>query len=172
MRFEHDARTGGLELDLGCGSRKRPGSIGVDLAEHSDADVRFDLDADHWPISDSTVGHVNCSHVIEHVASIPHFLDEIHRGCVKQARIVIKTPHFSCWRSYSDPTHRWHLSLHSLEHFTAEAPSERLTRGRFRVIRAELSFDGFKRWLIAPIARRWPKTYERSTWRSCFPPAR
>ena len=48
-----------------------------------------------------------------------------------------------------------------MEHFTSERATERLTRGRFRVVRTKLSFDGVKRFLIAPIARRWPKLYEK-----------
>ena len=153
---------GGVVLDLGCGARKRDGAVGVDLHESSAADIRFDLDAPRWRLRDACAGRVVCSHIIEHVARVPAFLDEIHRVCAKGARVRIVTPHFSCWRSYADPTHLRHLSLFSMDHFTHVDAALRLTRGRFRVHTAELRFDrGLKNLLPRWIARRSPKLYER-----------
>ncbi len=153
---------GGVVLDLGCGARKRDGALGIDLKLSSAADLLFDLDARHWPLRDACAGSVVCSHIIEHVASVPAFLDEIHRVSVKGARVRIVTPHFSCWRSYADPTHVRHLSLFSMDHFTDPDSALRLTRGRFRLHSAELRFDrGLKNLLPRWIARRFPRVYER-----------
>ena len=50
------------------------------------------------------------NHVIEHVASIQEFIDQVDRISKKGATVHAATPHFSSIDSYSDPTHRLHLS--------------------------------------------------------------
>jgi hypothetical protein len=43
-------------LDLGCGIRKRPGTIGLDINPRSDADVIHDLTLFPYPFDDSSFG--------------------------------------------------------------------------------------------------------------------
>ena len=42
----------GRVLDVGCGSKKYPGAVGLDLSADTDADVVHDLDAFPYPLED------------------------------------------------------------------------------------------------------------------------
>ena len=46
-------------LDVGCGIKKYPGSIGVDRNAHTNADVLCDLDRFPYPFRDSSFAEVD-----------------------------------------------------------------------------------------------------------------
>jgi hypothetical protein len=97
-------------IDLGCGSKKRPDSWGVDHFAYPGVDQIIDLDKIPWPLPEGRFENVFASHIIEHVLSVPEFMKEIHRISSDGAIVVLVTPHFSSVNSYKDPTHRWHLA--------------------------------------------------------------
>ena len=45
----------GAVLDIGCGSAKFPGAVGLDISADTDADVVHDLDVFPYPIEDGVV---------------------------------------------------------------------------------------------------------------------
>ena len=51
-------------LDFGCGNRKRPGSIGIDVNPRTDADVVHDLNVFPYPFADSSFDEVYADNVI------------------------------------------------------------------------------------------------------------
>ena len=57
-------------LDVGCGVRKYPGSIGIDRNRSSNADVICDLDFFPYPFADHSFDHLRAIHVIEHVVDV------------------------------------------------------------------------------------------------------
>jgi len=57
----------GSVLDLGCGQRKHPGSVGLDISPDTDADVVHDLDEFPYPFDDDSFDQVLMQDVIEHV---------------------------------------------------------------------------------------------------------
>lgn len=104
-------------LDVGCGLRKYPGSIGLDRNPASRADVLADLDRFPYPFRDSVFDQVRAVHVIEHVADVVRSIEEFHRLLKPGGRLYIVTPHYSDFSSFCDPTHRWHLSSFSFRYF-------------------------------------------------------
>src|SRR5262249_60084462 len=54
-------------LDIGCGTNKAPGAIGMDINPRTDADVIHDLDDLPYPFGDNQFDEVIGRHVIEHV---------------------------------------------------------------------------------------------------------
>jgi hypothetical protein len=108
-------------LDVGCGRAKTPGALGIDARASSAADVVHDLDVRPWPPPASAFDRIVCRHVLEHVADPIGFMEEIHRVGRAGASVELVTPHFSSRFSYTDPTHRRHLSLSSFDFFV-EAP--------------------------------------------------
>lgn len=54
-------------LDLGCGTRKREGAIGVDKIP-SVADILHDLDCFPYPFEDSSFDEIHLDNVLEHLA--------------------------------------------------------------------------------------------------------
>jgi SAM-dependent methyltransferase len=111
-------------LDLGCGRNKTPGALGVDRDPEADADLVADLDVHPYDLPTGRFARIVCRHVIEHLADVPAFFDELYRLAAPNARIEIETPHFSNRCSYTDPTHRHHLSVQFVDFF-AERLAER-----------------------------------------------
>src|SRR5439155_21805338 len=110
-------------LDVGCGNAKAPGAIGIDSNLYTQADIIHDLDQFPWPLRSNQFERVICNHIVEHVADMLRFMQEVHRIAQADARIEIVTPHFSNRFSFTDPTHRRHLALRSFDYFLPPRPT-------------------------------------------------
>ena len=97
-----------LKLDLGCGTRKVEGFLGVDVLAFDGVDVVHDLRTP-WPWADASVGEVTCSHFVEHLTNPEriHFWNELGRVLVPGGTARIVTPHWSHACAYGDPSHQW-----------------------------------------------------------------
>lgn len=104
-------------LDVGCGIKKYPGSVGLDRNPRSNADVVADLDSFPYPFADASFDEVRAIHVIEHVADVMKTMEEFHRLSRRGGRVFIVTPHYTDFSSFCDPTHRWHLNSYSFRYF-------------------------------------------------------
>lgn len=104
-------------LDVGCGPKKFPGSIAIDINAASQADVICDWTRS-FPFLDDQFDQVRLVHVIEEVNDIFRILAEVHRVAKSGARVLIVTPHYSDHASYCSPAHRWHLSSFSFWFFS------------------------------------------------------
>lgn len=104
-------------LDVGCGIKKAPGSIGVDRNPASAADVLCDLDRFPYPFADSSFDGLRAIHVIEHVSDVIRSMEEFHRLVRPGGRVTLVTPHYTDFSSFCDPTHRWHLNTFSFRYF-------------------------------------------------------
>lgn len=98
-----------MKLDLGCGTRKKEGFIGVDSRQFDGVDVVADLGADKWPWQDETVDEVHCSHMVEHLTAPQrvHFVNELCRVLKRGGKAAIVVPHWASCRAYGDLTHQW-----------------------------------------------------------------
>jgi SAM-dependent methyltransferase len=150
----------GRVLDLGCGSKKWPGSVGVDISADTDADVVHDLDSFPYPFEDNSFDQVLMQDVIEHVREPVKVIDELHRICAPGARIQLRTPHFSSMLAYSDPTHTHYFSAEAIRTLS-EPRFAHYTKVRMKVIHITMDL-----WLpfrvlgIAKLANRFPIPYE------------
>lgn len=104
-------------LDVGCGIKKYPGSVGIDVNPRSAADVLCDLDRFPYPFRDCSFDGVRAIHVIEHVSDVIRTMEEFHRLVRPGGRIFLVTPHYTDFSSFCDPTHRWHLNSFSFRYF-------------------------------------------------------
>jgi len=102
-------RSGELKLDLGCGTRKQEGFIGVDRIAFDGVDHVLDLAKARWPWKSNSVTEAFCSHFIEHLTPIEriHFCNELHRVLVMGGKCTLIVPHWASSRAYGDPTHQW-----------------------------------------------------------------
>jgi SAM-dependent methyltransferase len=82
-----------LRIDLGCGSARRDGFVGLDLFPGPQVDHVLDLTADPFPFADDCVGEVFSAHFLEHIDSPNHVFGEIGRVCRDGARIEFWTPY-------------------------------------------------------------------------------
>ena len=150
----------GLLLDVGCGSCKYPGAVGIDISPATDADVVHDLDLYPWPLETGRFDQVICQDVIEHVSEPYRFMTEIHRVCKPGARVRLRTPHYSSALAYGDASHQHYFSVMTINTF-AQPLFAHYTDVAFRVIDVTLDFWDPWRWVgIARLANRFPSTYE------------
>lgn len=91
-------------LDLGCGTRKHPHSIGLDRLKLDGVDVVADFEKG-IPFKDNVFDCVIADHSLEHVSDIIGTLKEIWRVCKDNAIVIIKVPHYSSHTFWVDPTH-------------------------------------------------------------------
>lgn len=101
-----------MKLDIGCGSRKQPGFIGVDAIAFEGVDVVHDVRITPWPWEDGAVEYIHASHFVEHLTReewVP-FFNEAHRVLKVGGQLHVVTPHWSNACAYGDPTHKSFLS--------------------------------------------------------------
>lgn len=137
-----------MTLDVGCGIRKYPHSIGIDLNPGSAADVICDLDRFPWPFADRSFDRLRAIHVVEHLGDVIRTMEEFHR-LVKNGGVVrIETPHYTDYSSFCDPTHKHHLNSFSFRYFGEDHGGfGYYTEARFREISVRVTLLSFWRWL-------------------------
>jgi 2-polyprenyl-3-methyl-5-hydroxy-6-metoxy-1,4-benzoquinol methylase len=163
-------------LDIGCGKHKTPGAVGLDNNPRTGADVIHSLDEVPYPFADNEFDMVIGNQVIEHVEDVLAVMAELYRITRPGGIIRLDTPHYSDIASYTDPTHKHHLTTESFAYFTGKRPdfdfySE--VRLRPRVVRVTM----LKLWralgfeLLVNSCNRYPALrFLRRFWESylCF----
>ncbi len=135
-------------LDVGCGIKKFPGSIGIDRNTDTAADIIWDLDKFPWPIESNTFDEARLIHVIEHVGDVIATMEELHRILKPNGQIVLETPHYTDFSSWCDPTHRWHLNSFSFRYFGVDnAGFGYYSRARLREITVYVKLLALWRYL-------------------------
>lgn len=158
-------------MDIGCGRRKFPGSIGVDLHNDKSVDIVHNLDEFPWPVEDESFDLLIASHIMEHVRDFGGVLLECYRILRTEGTLIVRCPHFSCRDSYINPTHVRHLAYESMRAMLTDGLTEErhdLSCGRvpFTLIHTLLTFRGGNRakiggFLAARKSRIWEKYWSR-----------
>lgn len=129
-------------IDLACGQNKREGFFGIDYVKTPQADRVHNLMEFPWPIADSTVDELHCSHYVEHIPMIEidgadalcRFMDEAHRVMRKPTTHIqpgddgyhaggvftIIHPYLKSVRAFQDPTHRRYIPEQTWHYFNSE----------------------------------------------------
>jgi SAM-dependent methyltransferase len=151
----------GAILDIGCGSAKTPGAVGLDISSDTDADIVHDLDVFPYPIADASFDQILLQDVLEHVREPIGVFEELHRIARPGARIQLRTPHFSSALAYGDPTHRHYFSTLAIRSL-AEPRFAHYTDVRFRVVHVTLDmWLPFRASGVSRLANRFAETYEK-----------
>lgn len=135
-------------LDIGCGMRKRPGFVGLDLSSASAADVRCNLE-EGLPFLDGTFEEIWMSHVFEHLEDTVGMMGDIWRVMRESGKVEMRGPHFSSPHLvWGDPTHRRGLSLATFRCFTPECgwyvSNARFTIESCRLVKGDTDFVNVK----------------------------
>jgi hypothetical protein len=98
-----------MNLDLGCGTHKRSGFVGVDISSDCGADIVHDLRVRPWPFPNVSVDEVHCSHFFEHLTGAERvpFMEELYRILKPGATVKMITPYWTSMGAVQDPTHQW-----------------------------------------------------------------
>ena len=107
-------------LDVGCGSNKYDGAIGLDNNPRTAADVIHDLGEIPYPFADDEFDLIVSRHVVEHVPDVMAFITELHRITKNGGRIRLVAPHYTNPDWATDPTHRNHLNSYTFNTFMPE----------------------------------------------------
>lgn len=115
--------TGLIELELGCGNRKRNRqAIGIDMLNYPDVDIVGDIFEVLALFPNQSVNAVYSYHFVEHVSNVQKLLAELARIVKPKGYIEFVAPHFSNPYFYSDPTHRSFFGLYTFCYFADDSP--------------------------------------------------
>lgn len=106
-----------MKVDLGCGTNKQIGFIGVDRFPLADVDIVADIDRG-LPFDDDSVDTVFASHSLEHVLNLTGALKEIYRICKHGAQICIVAPYSEQKLNISNPFHLHCFNEHTPRFWT------------------------------------------------------
>jgi SAM-dependent methyltransferase len=151
----------GAILDVGCGSAKTPGAIGLDISADTDADIVHDLDVFPYPIDDDCFDQILLQDVIEHVAEPMRVFAELRRIIRPGGSVQLRTPHFSSVLAYGDPTHKQYFSTIAIRQL-ADPRFAHYSDARFEVVHVTLDlWTPFRLVGIGALANRAPDVYEK-----------
>jgi SAM-dependent methyltransferase len=131
-------------VDLGCGTRKMKGAIGMDIVPVPGVDVVASMERG-LPFKDNSLDGVYAYHVLEHMDDFLAIMGEIWRVCRDGALVRIKVPHASSpFMVWKDPTHRRGLSIATFAYFDDTyfdgIAFSYYSPARFRIEKAKLNF--------------------------------
>jgi ubiquinone/menaquinone biosynthesis C-methylase UbiE len=118
--LEKDLENKSINLELGCGERKREGFYGIDHIELEGVDIVADLNEPLTLLPDNCCNSIYSGHVLEHINELLPLMREIHRISKPDSIIEINVPHFSNVYGYSDPTHVRFFGLYTMYHFASK----------------------------------------------------
>ena len=84
-----------LVLDIGCGSKKTKGSIGIDITQSGGVDIVHDVNKGLPMIDSNSVDRIHCYHSLEHLKDVECVMKELYRILKNKGKIFIRVPHFS-----------------------------------------------------------------------------
>jgi len=109
-----------MKLDIGCGSKKTKGSIGLDIVKHKNVDIVHDLTKFPYPIKDDEFDVVIADNILEHIESNKKFfklMEEIYRILKPNGLFKIYVPYFKGIHVLSTPEHTRFFSISTFDYF-------------------------------------------------------
>ena len=98
-----------MVLDLGCGSRKYPGSVGIDRKPDSDADIVADIMEEGLPVPDASCELVYSTHFMEHITGRDLLFGEIYRVLKPDGLLRFRVPYVQSPRAFSAHEHKQYI---------------------------------------------------------------
>lgn len=122
-----------MKLNLGCGSKRIDGFIGVDKFDSDAVDILHDLEELPWPFEADSVDAVTMHHVLEHLGATTGvylgIVKELYRVCRDGTEISIRVPHPRHSDFLNDPTHVRPVTPESWLLFSQKKCAERRAAG-------------------------------------------
>ena len=155
-----------MKLHLGCGNNKLKGYLNCDKSKEVKPDKVIDLEK-KLPFKKDSMEEIIAEHVLEHITNFTQLMHEIHRVCKKNAIIKIKTPFYSAWGQFNDPTHVRFFTPFTFDYFKKGNYSHEVhaKEDMFKVEKVKINFgigtSSKLNWLFNPIINLGHKTYCR-----------
>lgn len=101
------APDGGVKLNVGCGSTRISGTIGVDHPSNEYPEVvQWDADSEPLPFTADSVSEIHCYHFLEHCTHPVDVLKEFQRVLCPGGIVNIVVPHYSAQLAIEDLDHK------------------------------------------------------------------
>ena len=153
-------------LDLGCGNKKRKGTIGVDSNHRVKPDIAHDLNTFPYPFEESTIDKIYIDNTLEHLENPLQVMEELFRILKPRGQLKVIVPYFRSSYAFIDPTHKHFFTTESFAYYDPKHPIYKrydYTRVAFnveKIIFHENLENGFFKKLIVNFANKWPQKYE------------
>jgi len=153
-------------LDLGCGKKKRPGTIGVDYSDRHSPDIVHDLNNVPYPFDSCSVDSIYLDNVLEHLNDPLMVMGEVHRILKPGGTVKVIVPYFRSIWAHIDPTHKHFFTVNSFAYYD---PNNIIcirydyTSARFSVLNIifnETLQNNFFKGLVVRFANKYPNFYE------------
>jgi SAM-dependent methyltransferase len=155
-----------MKIHLGCGVDKKEGYLNCDISPLVKPDLVIDLER-NLPFKDDSVDEVVANHVMEHIHNFVPLMHELWRVSKKDTLIYIRTPFYSTWGQFNDPTHVRFFTPWSFGYFCGGNYSHEVGAAvdMFTIEKVKINF-GIGRskelnWLFNPLLNLNQKVYCR-----------
>lgn len=145
-----------MKLHLGCGNDYREGYVNCDLSKDIEPDKVVDLEK-RLSFENSSVDEIMANHVLEHVNNFIPLMHEFYRVCKNKSKIKIKTPFYSEWGQFNDPTHVRFFTPSTFNYFKKGNFSHEVkcSKDMFHVKKVKINFGIGKssklNWIMNPL---------------------
>ncbi|MEK6889287.1 MAG: methyltransferase domain-containing protein [Nanoarchaeota archaeon] len=140
------------KLNLGCGRDIKKGYVNVDYIKFPGVDKVLDLNKTPYPFKKNEFDFALLRNILEHLDDPKSKLLEIHRILKPEARVLIRTPHFSSCNVWGDIEHRRGFNYATFYH-------PNLT-SYFEPLSVKITFSHFK-FFMRPFVKLFPSFYEK-----------
>ena len=117
LKKEFDVNNDKICIDLGCGSRKQKGYIGVDSKQIDGVDIVCDVE-EGLPFEDNTIDRIYANFLFEHIRNFIPFMKELYRICRNGAIIKASFPYWASVTQWKDPTHKQVITTETFRYFS------------------------------------------------------
>ncbi len=128
-------------LHIGCGTKKYPGAIGVDVVKLPNVDVVHDLDKLPYPFKSNTFDGIIADNILEHLGTdLMKVMAELHRICKAGAVIRVRVPNTPSVSAWADPTHKKFFTWFTFDYFGTNEYSF-YSKVRLKILKKQFHFD-------------------------------
>lgn len=108
-----------MNLDLGCGTRKRPNCIGIDKAKLQGVDIVHDLE-NGLPIRSNSVDKIYAYYTLEHIENIIFLFQEMYRVLKNNGTVELLVPYYNSINAIKDLTHKHFFCEDTFRYFSKD----------------------------------------------------
>lgn len=153
-------------LNLGCGNRKNPGEIGVDIIKSPATDIVCDIESYPLPFSENSVDIIRSNHCFEHISNLVNLITDLHRILKPGGILEFTVPHVSNIEYFRDPTHKTPFIYTTMDYFVKDLKPIAYTDIEFEYLERKMCFGkGLRGKIGALLFKISPRKYEKYyTW--------
>lgn len=135
-------------LDLGCGTAKTQGAVGVNIVRLEGVDLVTDLSSLPFPFADNTFDAIYLNDVIEHLPNTIATMEEIYRISRPEARIHVRVVNWNSHYTAMDPTHLHAFTENSFDFFGKRKGRSYYSKAKFEIAKIGYQYNELAEYFI------------------------